>query len=358
MLNTRIGENYNANDVINVNDLRKRILNIDSRFRTNQKDLSTDFSFRLTHPYKNLIRIRLASVEIPNMFYTFSEKKGNTKFKLQTKDINGIDRVINVVVPDGNYTAADLVLEIQSQFDTQLRDTYGIFITINVNLNSAKTIITNTGVAPYPIPPSTTPVPEAPTQTGYPMYIDFLSSIKCKNRDHNFGLGYILGFRSKIYQVMTPQLGPDPPINIYQVTSESCIDVVGDTYMFLAVNDLYAVEQKTNENYIQVLAKVIIREDKQAVIYDDGSTLLSNEVIFPSPTDLSTLKVQLLDPYGEVIDLCGLNFSFTLEITEVQNTKMYDFYRNYIWLGQIPSVPYKKVQGSAQPLLKGIGPPF
>jgi len=351
MLNTRIGENYNANDVINVNDLRKRILNVDSRFRTNQSDLSTDFSFRLAHPYKNLIRVRLASIEIPNMNYTFSTKKANTSFKLKTKDINGIDRVIQVIIPDGNYNSAELIDEIQGQFDFKLRDTFGIFMTITLNPNSAKTTITNTGIAAY-----SSGIPSAPTQAGYPVYIDFLSSVKCKNRDHNFGLGYILGFRSKFYQIVTVQ--SSSPFNIYTITSEGCIDVVGDHYMFLSVNDLYAVEQKTNENYIQVLAKIIIREDKQAVIYDDGSSFLSNEVIFPSPTDLATLRVQLLDPYGEVIDLCGMNFSFTLEITEVLNTRLYDFYRNYIWLGTIPSVNYKTVTGSPQPLLRGIGPPW
>lgn len=351
MLNTRIGENYNANDIVNVNDLRKRILNIDSRFRTNQCDLSTDFKFRLAHPYKNLIRIRLASVEIPNMHYVFSAKKNNTYFKIKTADIIGIDRIVQIVIPDGNYNSAEIIDEIQLQFDSKLRDTFGIFLLISLNTINAKITITNTGVADYSLG-----VPSTPTQSGNPMYIDFGSSIKSKNRDHNFGLGYHLGFRSKVYRITT--VSPGTPFNVYTVTSEGCLDVIGEHYMFLAINDLYSVEQKTNENYIQVLAKIIVREDKQAVIYDDGSSFISNEVIFPSPTDLSILNVQLLDPYGDIIDLCGMNFSFTLEITEVLNTKLYDFYRNYIWLGTVPSVPYKSVQGSAQPLLRGIGPPF
>jgi hypothetical protein len=351
MLNTRIGENYNANDVINSNDLRKRILNIDSRFRTNQSSPSTDFSFRLAHPYKNLIRIRLASVEIPNMHYVFSAKKNNTSFKLKTADINGIDRIVLITIPDGNYTSDELINEIQSQFDNKLRIPYGIFLSITLNTINAKTTITNNGIADYLLGP-----PSSPTQVGKPLFIDFITSLKCKNRDHNFGLGYILGFRNKLYKLTT--LISSTPFNIYSVTSEGCIDVVGDNYMFLAINDLYSVEQKTNEDYLQVLAKIIIREDKQAVIYDDGSSFLSNEIVFPSPTDLSILNVKLVDPYGDPIDLCSMNFSFTLEITEVLNTRLYDFYRNYIWLGTVPSVPYKSVQGSAQTLLKGIGPPF
>jgi hypothetical protein len=37
-----------------------------------------------------------------------------------------------------------------------------------------------------------------------------------------------------------------------------------------------------------------------------------------------------MDPYGDVIDLNCMDFSFSIEITEVLNIKLYDFYRNYI----------------------------
>ena len=126
--------------------------------------------------------------------------------------------------------------------------------------------------------------------------------------------------------------------------------------MFLCVNDLYTVDQTTNDNYIQCLAKIIIRESRYDVIYDDGSSYLSNEIIFPAPTDLKILNVKLIDLHGELIDLNNMNFSFSLEITEVLNTAMYDFYRNYIWLGTIPSI--RKPSGSQIPLMKGMGPPY
>jgi hypothetical protein len=215
--------------------------------------------------------------------------------------------------------------------------------------------ITNAGVSTYPVT-VTNPVP---TASAKPFILDFLTEPCNRGRLHNFGLGYHLGYRKRCFKVQESEPSPIiPGLTAYYATGEGCIDVIGDTYMFLAINDLHTVEQKTNDDYLQVLAKIIIREEKQAVIYDDGSTLLSNEIIFPSPVDIKTLNVQLLDPYGDVIDLCGMNFSFSLEITEVTNTRMYDFYRNYIWLGSIPSVDYKKVNGTQQGLLRGIGPPF
>lgn len=355
MLNTKLNEFFNNNDVINSNDLRKRILNIDSRFRTNQSSLSTDFQYRLEHTYKNVIRIKVGSIEIPNMFYTFSEKRGNTKFTIKAYDNINMIREAQIIIPDGNYVSEELVTEIQTQLDTKFKIPYGIFLTISLNTNSAKIIITNNGLSSYPV----TSPSAVPTESAKQFSLNFLSDIYTKDRPHNWGLGYNLGFRQKYYKVDTPIPSPlAPTLTAYTITAEGCLDVIGDHYMFLSVNDLHTVEQKTTQNYFQCLAKIIIREEKQAVIYDDGATLLSNEIIFPSPVDITFLNVKLLDPYGEIIDLCGMNFSFSLEITEVLNTKLYDFYRNYIWLGSIPSVNYKTVQGSAQPLLKGVGPPF
>lgn len=353
MLNTRIGENYNANDVINSNDLRKRILNIDSTFRSDISDPSSAFTYKLEHPYKNLIRLRLASIEIANMYYAFT--KNNNCFIIKAFDITGIARIVTITIEEGNYTSAELISEIQDQLNNDLRNPYGIFITISLNLINAKVTFTNNGVSNYPVSGSS-PVP---TASAKPWVLDFCTCSPVKNRKQNFGLGYNLGFKQKAYKVTNlKKTTTTPPLDTYFQTSEGCIDVVGNTYMLLCVNDYHTVEQRTSETYIQCFAKVIAREEKHAVIYDDGATFLSNEVIFPSPTDLKILQVRLLDPYGEPVDLCGMNFSFSLEITEVLNTKLYDFYRNYIWLGTIPSVNYKSVQGSAQPLLRGVGPPF
>jgi hypothetical protein len=141
----------------------------------------------------------------------------------------------------------------------------------------------------------------------------------------------------------------------YSITGESIINVAPDPYIFLAINDNESVTQQTNDNSFEALAKIIVRGDKNLMIFDDGSTLLSNDIIYPSPVDLRFIKVRLLDIYGRPLNLNYCNFSFSLEITEVTNTKMYEFYRNYLWLGALPSVP-SNVTGSAAGLLGGKGP--
>lgn len=350
MLNTRIGENFNANDVINSNDLRKRLLNIDSRFRSNPIDISTNFQYRLEHTYRNVIRIKVSSIEIPNMFYSFTAFKGNTTMKITTTDIDGITRSLTITLLDGNYDISELITLIQTQFNTGFRDPFGIFLQISLNANTAKITISHNGLSLYPVTLSTT----VPTVNANPITINFQPSSTVCHQNYNCGIGYNLGYRQRLYQLSTPT--STTPFNTYTLTSESVIDIAGDTYCFLQINDLHTVEHKTHQQYIQPLAKIIIREDKGAMIYDDGSTLMSNEIIFPAPQDFTVLNVKLLDAWGNVLSLNGLDMSLTLEITEVLNTKLYDFYRNYIWLGTIPSVPYKTVEGSASGLLRGRGP--
>ena len=378
MLNTKRNELFNKTDIVNSNDLRKRIVNIDSRFRETASMSTTDFYHRFENPYKNIIRARVASVEIPNMYYNFSEKNyGNTSFIINAYDYNTKIQNATIKIEDGNYVAVDLIAIINDLVINVMLTKYGIVICITSDPFQIKTEIIHYGTVQVPVPPTaqlpwppvaTAQLPWPPTPASWaaalptgkygvynikparPFQLDFRIP-RYMDRLYNWGLGFNLGFRNRVYNVNTPG---DASGSVY-IKSESCIDIVGDMYCFLSVDDFFTVEQTTNDNTFQCLAKVIIREDKGNVIYDDGSTVLSNDVIFPSPIDLKQVRIRLLNPYGNVLDLNDMSFSISLEITEVMNTKLYEFYRNYIWLGQIPQVP-QDVRGSAMPLLGGKGP--
>ena len=71
MLNVKTDEIYGRNSVVNSNDLRKHLVNIDSRFRKTDLEPPTNFQYEFAHPYKNVIKACVASVEIPIGFYPF-----------------------------------------------------------------------------------------------------------------------------------------------------------------------------------------------------------------------------------------------------------------------------------------------
>ncbi len=333
MIHVKTDEIYGKNDVVNSNDLRKHLLNIDSRFRKSVLEPPTDYLYHFAHPYKNVIKARISSVEIPIGFYNFSRVKKNTMFRLDATDYVGNQHHLQVTIPDGDYTPPCLVQKIQEQFNG-IKDMYGLFFRITLDPISRKVTITHDGSGPPPCPPG-------PTHCPVSFGLTFLM-VGLEDRPYDFGLGYNLGFVKPFYVVDKP----------YSITSESLINTQGDQYFLLGIEDFYTVEHKTNDSYIQCLAKILIKRDCNGIIFDDGYTVLSNEITFPRPLDLKQVRVRLFDMYGVPIDLHYLNFSISLEITEVMNIQMYDNYRTYLWTEKEPRAT-KQTNGSSA----AIAPP-
>ena len=107
----------------------------------------TDFQYRFAHPYKNVIKARVASVEIPLSFYTFSRAKKNTMFRIDTMDYTGTRQFLTVEIPEGDYSADCLVKAIQDQFE-RIKEKYGIFFRIWLNPVSRRVSITCDGSGP------------------------------------------------------------------------------------------------------------------------------------------------------------------------------------------------------------------
>jgi len=333
MLNVKTDEIYGRNSVVNSNDLRKHLVNIDSRFRKTDLEPPTNFQYVFAHPYKNVIKARVASVEIPIGFYHFSRVKKNTMFRIDAIDYLGYENFLQVTVEDGDYTAESLVAAIQEQFDA-FRDTFGLFFRITLNPVNRKVTIWHDGSA-------APPCPTLPTHCPVAYGLTFVM-VGLENRKYDFGLGYNLGFNNHFYTVEAP----------FYVTGESLISTAGDNYFLLAIDDFYTVEHKTNDTYIQCLAKILVKRNENGIIFDDGYTVLSNDIIFPRPLDLKQVRVRLLDMYGVTIDLHNLNFSLSFEITEVMNIQLYDSYRTYLWNNPEPRA-VRDISGSSA----GIAPP-
>ena len=58
-----------------------KIVHLNSKFRDNYYNTrSTDYSYKYPNIIKDVLSMKLRSIEIPNSWYTISEKFGNTKF--------------------------------------------------------------------------------------------------------------------------------------------------------------------------------------------------------------------------------------------------------------------------------------
>ena len=108
---------------------------------------------------------------------------------------------------------------------------------------------------------------------------------------------------------------------------ETFPDLYGDSYVYLAINDYNVIEhQNFNNTYFPVFAKIMLPEkSKNKLVTDiDLTNLVQREYNFLQPVNISRLRITLYDAYGNVIDLKGANFSFTLELKEVINMHLYE----------------------------------
>jgi hypothetical protein len=79
---------------------------------------------------------------------------------------------------------------------------------------------------------------------------------------------------------------------------------------------------------LAAFAKIIVDVNKNDIIYDNGSNLLTKTFTLKQPTNISSFKVSLYDEYGQFLILKGGEVSMTLEVTEVVHSALYESLRN------------------------------
>ncbi|GAG23216.1 unnamed protein product, partial [marine sediment metagenome] len=130
-----------------LNQTIKRVISIDSQYRENKEDLSTEFTFNLSDPLKDVVSLKLYSVQIPYTWYTINNNFGSNFFVFTARspgiqDDAGInDFTINVNA--GNYTAQELVDTLNSSIDS-LKNTISdiSFGTTGLSLNPNTSLVT------------------------------------------------------------------------------------------------------------------------------------------------------------------------------------------------------------------------
>jgi len=308
-------EDHNKSSIFYEKNVRTHVINIDSRFRTDMNDPTTDFSFKLLKPMRNIISLRISSIEFPNTYYTFSQSRGNLSFSLKyyTSNLVNIQTTKQqiITIPEGNYEPQELIDLIQTLLPNTIQISYSI--------NTGKTTFSSI----------------------YYFEINFISNNSgnnlsfSSNRSNDNGLGYNLGFRQSyskpLQAVLIPQSGLlNSTSNQYTLVSTSMIDTIDNNYIFLTLNPDWKVT--TNQTTDRVLhhsfTKVIIDVPKGSVLYDNGANTLTKEYWFHQPTDIYIIPVRVSDPYDQTIDLMGMDFSFSLEMKEITNATLHESIRS------------------------------
>jgi hypothetical protein len=267
--------------------MNNNLYNIDSKFRNKTSyPNSANFVYNrmdqtvgttsIVEPFneKNVIEMKISSLELPNTIYYITSTRGNNSIQIGAT---------TYTIPNGSYSKLKLIETINALI-TATNTSLSYSITTN------KVTISKTGVGNVTITFTS-------SGTDYP------------------SLGNILGFTTT-------------PITVLSGTSSAATNVstnTQQTYIFLRINDFGNIINK-NRRYV---AKIVL--ENNTTISDEVDNgiiniltnqykLITNIIKFDQPTDIQNLSISLEDEYGNTIDLNGSEWSFTLDTTIITNT--------------------------------------
>jgi hypothetical protein len=293
----------------------KKHLNVDTRFRDNFNQSSSDFDINLSYNLTNVTQMELASIEFPTTFYAISEFFENNFFTIKITTNDGTNDVINIAIfelPDGNYSRESIInaLNDYTNYHTvDTGDTNSIFenVVFSVDIDSDGS---GTGKMIFILNNSTVKL------------VEFLfNNNKNGSSDtkHNLTkkLGWMLGFREETYVT-------DLSNSNFQLVSESLLNITGPKYIYVAIND-YTSNNESTSNFHSAFNSVILNKNILARIplttysfsfeIANMLSIVSTPRKYTNPTTISKLAVQLLDEYGRILNLNNMNISFCLSFT-------------------------------------------
>lgn len=306
----KVTENGHHMVMTNVHStIKTKYINIDTRFQEEYSMQNyADMSLKLPQQISNVKSIKVTNVEIPASFYPFSLRRRNTYFLVED-DISG-NRVIRI--DDRAFESAD---ELKDAINEQLAYN-GLQNDIVVDLHTEDSNTNNQSGSTlkfefYNISDN--------GGSNKPFKIHF-NVDEDGNIDRNHlksRLGWCLGFREPSYD-----LGQS-----VELVSESTIDINPFHYMYVCVDEFNANKENSfvapshqsllNSN---ILARVSLDPNSYSfgsliVVSESGGKLLSDTRMYEGKCDILRLHIQLLDEFGNIVDLNKRDFSFALEVT-------------------------------------------
>lgn len=358
-------EDKTRNSVRYNKDVRTHIVDIDTRFRAfgngqiplkmsvgGSSDISgfiaptsnvSNFVFGLPKKLKNIISMKISSIVFPNTFWTYQNERNNISFIIY----NDYNRQYDITTISDSYYFAEAVPSDYKFILGTVTITEGNYATIDDFLEEL-----NDKLADIPSETSVSePIPNYPFKADYDpiknkirIYRDDPSTAYQFGLDFkppnipellNIGLGYYMGYQNFFYGTAKPS---DPTIvNIpltqdgsgnYQAIADSFpSELFGEGYIYLSINEIDIIDhQSFKQSFIPVFAKILLPEGSKGkrVIDINLLNVVEREYNFVQPVNIQKLLISIYDKYGNVLDLQGTNYSFTLQLEEVINPGMYE----------------------------------
>jgi hypothetical protein len=293
----------------------------DSTFRHNYYQTSAcNYQYTIPSEIKNVVSMRLASLELPNTWYLFSKRSKTNYFIMTVTEYDSFQETdvttdYRIEIPDGSYDIDTIATYLNTTYfyNSGNTNSLSLFIFV-VDENTFKTTIAfYSGV----------------NSTNASFSLCFLDDV-----NHNMmnTFGWIMGFRLANYYNVTDGYG---------ITSEGMFDAAGDRYLYVAINDYQKNNNALNmvcfDNSIMeedIIGKIPITTGKLSIIITENNALVKTRR-YNGPVNIRNLHIRLMDKFGDILDLNNMDFSFTLEFEIL--------YEKFNFLGGEPKFPYADI---------------
>ena len=221
-----IRKDLGKTSVISAPTVSQHIINVDSRYRANilpysdnysSDTFNTRFTFNLINPIQRVTAIKLYSYSIPTSWYAFNAQSGNTFFSY-----NGD----YITIPDGNYSIQSLVNTINI-IAAKLESTSSLHMNYNgdkIQISNTNPLLKNISVTFFNATDQVTPNGCGIKTLG-----------KFQTFGFNYTLGWLLGFKPNQDSNGNSSVIILDSNNI--ITAESQPDVYGPRQFVMALED-------------------------------------------------------------------------------------------------------------------------
>ena len=315
---------------INVRTITQAI-SLDSRFRPNYyASKSTNYHIVLPSMQKNVISMRVTSIELPITYYAVSRYNGNSSCLIMDLSNNGNGWLLTL--PDGNYEQIWAKNSNAANIETCMNNAIINAVPVKINANGFSTVdFSGTSLTEADLIFKVDHISGKSFFTAVAGGRLVTNGFDLRFNVDNYGnlnldaniqmrLGWQLGFRAAEY------------ISKPTCVSEGICLISGPRYAFIAINDY---QKNTGPTHVVTYANSIMQDniitrinlaELQADfgVYqtssDPGlSTQLNRTREYFGPVDIQRLHISIYDEFGRIIDLNNMDWSITLAFEILYN---------------------------------------
>jgi hypothetical protein len=357
-----VGEGYDvpvAQGTINPNlkNTNHRIINIDSQFRQNisydpsnclfacgnqSQTSSTNYTFSLTNTLKNVISFSLYSLELPTTWYVFDHAYGTNAIDISgttyyipsgNYDISGLIDQLNILDPDLSfgYNPINYKIDISSNPSDSITIT---FFDPTYNTEGLECAKENNSLgwllgfkqSSYTFPASSKFTAEGVYDIGGPKYL--LLAVDDFNKNHlNKGIIGVGNIETKLaipnyvnFDLgIIPDASGDCTYTNFRVAPSAPRRITNAK--LYTINSIMENRQNLTRvryfspNSMDIFAKIpLMGATLGTPFITNDQGLQINDRIYFGPVDIVRLKVQLLNDKGQILNLNGADWSFSLQV--------------------------------------------